>query len=173
MLQYRSISYAYFAQVTCTLERQVQQQLQEAIASDGAVDHAVALGSGRRGRVARHGIEAGIQLEVRTGRVQAGMIKKIERVRLKLQVESLIQLEILENREVEVCLERRPENVAAVVAETRFLGVANVESADHLAWRNTILAGLEQRHRERIRVFERLAINQMPSSSGPRSRHLG
>ena len=79
--------------------------------------------------VARHWIEAAIQREVRVRRVQARMVEEVERVHFILQVEALIDLEILEDREIETRLERCAEDVAARGAEPGFEVVANIEAA--------------------------------------------
>src|SRR6202041_3754497 len=106
-----------------------------------------------------HRIETAVQLKVRIRRVQGRMIEQVECVGFVLQVETLVDLEVLEDREVETGLKRRPEHIATRRPESGLLSVANIEASCrsvHLARGHTVLPGGQQRQREGVRIHVRL-----------------
>src|ERR1700692_275492 len=110
----------------------MHRQLHEPVAPHRLSDHAIVLGIRRGGRqYLRHirktgdGIEATIQRKITVWGIEIRMVKDVERIGLKFQGYTLCNFIILENRDIEACLEWSAEDIAAVVAVAGFLGIAN------------------------------------------------
>jgi len=73
--------------------------------------------------------EAGIQIEVVDGSVEAWVVEEIEELSVVTEREAFAQLKILEQVEIEARLERAAEDVAANAGITRFRVVAGGPSA--------------------------------------------
>jgi hypothetical protein len=79
------------------------------------LDHAQV--SERRKRVARIGIEAGIESHIVVGRVKAGMVGNVEEIGRVFESETLGELRLLDDRHICAGLERAAKDVASAGVE--------------------------------------------------------
>src|ERR1017187_3133896 len=99
----------------------MKRQLKEPVASNRLSDHAKVLRIRRRGRQylggvrkTRKRIEAGVERKVTVWRIEIRMVENVERVRLEFQGDAFGDLEVLEKRQIEACLEWGAEDITSV-----------------------------------------------------------
>jgi len=136
------------------LELQVQRHLDETGTSDGVLDHAQ-VSEGRK-RVARIGIEAGIESHIVVVGIKAGMVGNVEEIGRVLESEALGELRLLDDRRIRARLERTAKDVASAGGEGALNRIAEIATGSGgSAGRNAVLAGLQLRDDERRRIQER------------------
>src|SRR6266849_3965044 len=133
----------------------MQRHLDESRTTKGVLDQSqLAL---RRERIARIGVEAGVERDVVVWRIKTRVIEQVEKVRLVLQRETFAHPSFFENREVHSRLKWTAEDVASTTGESVLNRIAKSLKARRggAAERHAILSGRQLGNREGIRIQRR------------------